>query len=132
MDSPSHEPPTARLPSVMDAARTKCLQLLGLAVRARQVALGNESAFAAIRNGSAKLVFLATDAGGNTDKKYRDKCAFYHIALNDMFTRDELGRACGRSHMVIVAVLDPGFATRLQEYFRETSGGEAFAETSGV
>lgn len=118
--------------NVFEGAKTKCLQLLGLAVRARQVALGNEAVLSSIRSQTAKLVFLAADAGANTGKKYRDKCAFYHIAMNDRMTRDELGRACGRSQMVIVAVTDPGFATKLTEYFGETSGGEAFGETSSV
>lgn len=128
MDQPESESQQ----KVSEVAKTRCLQLLGLAVRARKVALGNEAVLASIRSQAAKLVFLAADAGTNTGKKYRDKCAFYHIAMNDRLTRDELGRACGRSQMVIVAVTDPGFATKLTEYFGETSGGEAFGETSSV
>jgi ribosomal protein L7Ae-like RNA K-turn-binding protein len=132
MDSYVPDSPPVVRHVLPDGVKHKCMQLLGLAVRARQVALGNEAAYSAIRNGTAHLVLLAADAGSNTDKKYRDKCAFYHTALNDSFSRDELGHACGRSQMVIVAITDPGFAAKLQTYFGETSGGEAFGETSGV
>lgn len=117
---------------VSDAVRAQCMQWLGLAMRAGRLALGNEAVMAAVRGGKAKLVLLAADGGGNTSKKYRDKCAFYNIPMIDVFERAELGRACGRSQMVVIALTDPGFAAKFRNCFGETSGGEAFGETSGI
>ena len=113
-------------------AKRKLLGLIGLAVGARKAVLGSDAVFAAISSQSAKVVFLATDAGGNTQKKIRDKCAFYHISLIERFERGELGKACGREHMVAVAVTDPGCAAKRAEYAGEYGGGDAFDETSSV
>ena len=48
-------------------------QLLGLAARARKVISGEELVVKEIRNGNAKLVLLASDAAGNSSKKYINK-----------------------------------------------------------
>jgi ribosomal protein L7Ae-like RNA K-turn-binding protein len=114
------------------ATRSKVMQLLGLAQRAGQVVVGGEPVLDQLRTRRICFLFLAKDAGANTAKKVRDKCAFYNIAVNESFDRLELGRACGRSSIVVVAVADPGFATKFQQYLGEISGGEAFGETSGV
>lgn len=110
----------------------QAVQLLGLAVRARRVVLGSDAVLGKLASGSLKLLFLARDAGTNASKKFRDKCAFYNIPLIDSVSRDDLGRACGRSAMVVVAVTDPGFATKLKDLLGEYHGGEAFDETSSV
>lgn len=110
----------------------RMLQVLGLAVRARQVALGSDAVLKSIQTGRAKLVLLASDAGANGSKKYRDKCAFYKVPLVYGPERNLLGSACGKPNMVSVSVLDEGFAVRLIELAREINGGEAFGETSGV
>jgi ribosomal protein L7Ae-like RNA K-turn-binding protein len=93
---------------------------------------GSDAVLSGFRSGKAKVVFMASDVGSNARKKYRDKCAFYDIPLIECFTRHELGTACGRSEIVVVAITDPGFATRLLEYVGELCGGEAFDETSGI
>ncbi len=105
---------------------------LGLAKRAKCAVVGNDAVMDAIRSGVAKLVFLARDAGLNTNKKYHDKCAFYHVSLYECLTRDELGRAFGRANCAVVAVTDPGFAAKMARRAGELSGGEAFDETESV
>lgn len=115
-----------------DHVRERILHLVGLAVRSRHVALGSDSVMRAIRGGSAKLVFVACDAGANSAKKYRDKCNFYRLPLVESFDRASLGRSCGRSEIVAIAVTDPGFAAKLVEYVGEFDGGDAFDQTSGV
>lgn len=110
----------------------RCLQLIGLAVRGRRAAVGSDAVFEAIRSRKAAAVFLAEDAGDNIHKKCRDKCAWYAISLVESFTRTQLGRACGRSNTVLIAVTDPGFAAAILKCIGEILGGEAFDETSGV
>jgi len=110
----------------------KMLQLIGLAARGRRLVIGSDAVLDAIRKGSVKLVVLARDAGANAAKKYQDKSAFYHIPFFQALSRDEIGRACGRSQIVVFAVTDPGFAAKMQELLGEINGGEAFDETSSV
>lgn len=120
------------LPTSNSDGRERCLSLLGLAYRARQVVVGSESVMAAIRARRVSLVFLAHDAGDNAKKKYRDKCAFYHIPIAYPFDRRALGRAIGRSECAALAVTDPGFAARMVSCIGEFSGGDAFDETAGL
>ncbi len=112
--------------------RSWLMHTLGIAKRARCAVVGSDAVMNAIRSGEAKLVFLARDAGANTNKKYHDKCAFYHVDLYECLSRDELGRALGRAHSAVVAVTDPGFAVKMARRAGELSGGEAFDETESV
>lgn len=113
-------------------AANRCLQLIGLALRGRRAVAGSDVVFEKIRKKAAALVFLAADAGENARKKYRDKCAFYEIPLVEHFTRSQLGRVCGRSNTVVIAVTDPGLAVAILKCIGEFRGGEAFDETSSV
>lgn len=106
------------------ASRQAFLQTLGLAYRARAASAGSDAAMELVRKRRAGLVVLASDVGGNADKKFRDKCAFYHTPLVQVATRDELGRACGRGQSVVIAVTDPGFAAKLAGLAGEIFGGE--------
>lgn len=114
-----------------EADADRCLQLIGLALRARRAVAGSDVVLEQIQKGTAALVFLAADAGANATKKYRDKCAFYHIQLVERFDREALSRATGRS-TVVLAVTDPGFAATIATCIGESLGGEAFDETSGI
>jgi ribosomal protein L7Ae-like RNA K-turn-binding protein len=88
----------------------KVLQLLGLAMRAGKVVSGEELVLEEVRSGKAKMVFLATDAAKNVEKKVTDKCASYGVPLIRYGSRQELGRAIGKGERVVVAVTDQGFA----------------------
>lgn len=108
------------------------LQSLGLALRGRHVVVGSDAVIDSIRSQSAALVLLAVDAGANLSKKVRDKCAHYEVPLHSVWRREQLGRACGREAVVVLAVTDPGIAANLMRAFGESSGGEAFDKITGV
>jgi len=88
----------------------RALSNLGLARRAGKVVSGDEGVMNAIRNGSAKLVLVATDASVNALKKYRDKCKFYGVPIIAAFSRRQLGHSVGKAERVAVAVTDPGLS----------------------
>ncbi|WP_026692450.1 YlxQ family RNA-binding protein [Peribacillus kribbensis] len=90
------------------------ISLLGLAARARKLISGEELVVKEIRNGKAKLVFLSQDASKNTEKKIIDKCKFYNVPLFRAENRFMLGQAIGKDARVTIAVLDEGFADKLQ------------------
>lgn len=91
------------------------MSLLGLANRARKVISGEELVVKEIRNGRAKLVILSQDASHNTTKKVTDKCKSYQIPLKFVENRFLLGRSIGKDARVVVAVIDVGFAKKLNE-----------------
>ncbi|GMB08418.1 ribosomal protein L7Ae-like RNA K-turn-binding protein [Thermolongibacillus altinsuensis] len=92
----------------------KWASLLGLANRARKVISGEELVVKEIQRGRAKLVILSEDASDNTKKKITDKCTFYRVPLCKVADRYELGWAIGKGARVVVAVIDEGFAKKLQ------------------
>lgn len=87
--------------------------LLGLAASARKISCG-EKVFATIRNRQAKLVILSEDLGNNTRKKLIDKCTFYEIPYVFYESSDLLSRAIGDHNKKYVAILDEGFAKKLE------------------
>lgn len=91
------------------------LNILGLAYRARKCSIGEDVIVKDIQHKRAKLVLLASDTGQQTRKKMMNKCKTYEIPiviLND--SRGELAHAIGKSQRVAVAILDQGFATKIQ------------------
>ncbi|VDG20578.1 YlxQ-related RNA-binding protein [Lactiplantibacillus mudanjiangensis] len=89
-----------------------CLNLLGLSQRAQKQIAGEDLALVAIRNQSAKLVFIASDAGPTTAKKFHDKAQFYEVPVIDTFTKAELNAATGKKR-TIIAITDAGFAKKM-------------------
>jgi len=90
--------------------REQTLSYLGLALRAGKLASGDEGVLKAVRDRSAVLVFIASDASENAKKKYKDKCEFYGVPIIEIFGRSELGRSIGKPERVVVAVTDKGLS----------------------
>ncbi|WP_017548547.1 L7Ae/L30e/S12e/Gadd45 family ribosomal protein [Salinicoccus carnicancri] len=93
----------------------KILNLLGLAKRAGRLTTGEEKTMESVRDRSAKLVFLASDAGASTAKKIKDKCSYYDIPLIDEYANEELSQATGASNRVVLSITDPGFSKKMLE-----------------
>jgi ribosomal protein L7Ae-like RNA K-turn-binding protein len=90
------------------------MSILGLANRARKIISGEELTVKQIQSGKAKLILLSADASPNTTKKITDKCKSYEVPLKMVEDRHLLGQAIGKEARVVVAVLDNGFANRLE------------------
>ncbi|TGB04764.1 YlxQ family RNA-binding protein [Halobacillus salinus] len=99
------------------------LNLLGLAVRAGKCTLGEEAIVRDIQRKKAKIVLIAEDTGKQTKKKLTDKCSFYHIPCYTVDERDKLSQAIGKEGRVAIAVLDQGFAKKLQSLLDESIRG---------
>ncbi|WP_110250372.1 YlxQ family RNA-binding protein [Streptohalobacillus salinus] len=91
----------------------KYLSMLGLAMRARRLSLGEDQIIKDIKRNEAKLVLIAEDTGYQTHKKLTDKCKFYEVDYKIICDRDSLSIAIGKSGRVAVAVLDEGFAKKI-------------------
>jgi len=107
----------------MNQTRDAGLQLLGLCRISQSAKTGEEKAEAAIRNGTAQLVILSSDASANTRKKFHDKCSFYKVAIMDSpYTKEAIGQAMGQSPRSVVAVTSEGLARKLTETINQTMG----------
>lgn len=91
------------------------LNILGLAYRAGKCSLGEDAILRDVRSEKAKLVLLANDIGPQTRKKMTDKCKYYEIPLIVVEEdREVLSNSIGKSHRVAIAILDAGFAKKIQ------------------
>lgn len=110
--------------------RSNILSLLGLSLRGGRLAVGEEPAEAAARARDARVLLLASDAAEGT----RRRCE--HFALHGdclwlrvPFTKEELGRALGRTSVAIAAVTDVGLADALLRRLAELDPA-SYAEAS--
>ena len=62
-------------------AETAILRMLGLAKRARKLAVGTDAAIDAARSGKAAAALVASDASERTKKQIGDKCASHGVPL---------------------------------------------------
>lgn len=94
------------------SSQQQAANLLGLARRAGKLVTGESFVLGAIRDGSAQLVVVASDAAANTQKQFNDKSSFYHIPIVNGLTKVQLSQAIG-SVRTAVAVVDQGFSKKL-------------------
>lgn len=92
----------------------KVLSLLGLAKRANKVVTGQDIVLKNVRNNKVNLVFVASDSGKNTLKKFTDKCNFYQIDIDTTFSKQDLSDAIG-SKRSIIGIADYGFAKKMKQ-----------------
>ena len=106
----------------------KVLGMLGLAKKAGRLEVGEEPVGGAARAREARLILVAQDAADNTIRRVRHfadagQCLWVKVPA----TKDELGRAVGRTSCAMVAVTDIGFAEAAAKKLAAVD--EAFAET---
>ena len=77
--------------------------MLGIAMRAGALTLGESGVRQAVQSGKACMVLVDEAASENTKKRFRDCCAYYGTALFE--TRaDRLGQAIGKPGRMSAAV----------------------------
>lgn len=86
------------------------LGVIGLAARARGIAIGTNNVLEAVRSKKAKLVLYASDVSENTKKNLTDKSTYYSVKAEPIdITAEELGRAVGHSNTAAIAFTDVNF-----------------------
>lgn len=91
----------------MDKARN----YLSLARKAGRIELGEEPVGAAARAQRARLVVVASDAGDHTWRRAKSFVSGTdQPCIRVPFTKDELGRATGRTSLALAALTDPALA----------------------
>lgn len=99
--------------------QNRSLGLLSISKKGGNIVLGEEQVGAQARAGRARLVILASDAGGHTVRRAKSFVAgTAQPLLTVSFTRDELGDALGTTSCAIAAITD----VRLAQAFVKTLG----------
>lgn len=114
----------------MDSKRI--LSLLGLALRGGNLAVGEEPVEAAARAKDARVLLLAADAAENTRRRAEHfaeggQCLWLRVP----FTKEELGRALGRTSVALAAMTDVGLANAVVRRLAE-GDGERYAEAAAA
>lgn len=96
--------------------KNNTLGVIGLAARARGIAVGTNQVIEAVRSGKALLVLIAADVSDNTQKTLSDKSTYYSVAFEKSdITASELGRAVGHGTTAAIAFTDANFVKAYQK-----------------
>ena len=108
----------------MPIKRDAFYAMLGIAMRAGALSLGESGVLKAISSGAALTVLLDAGASENTKKRFRDSCAFYKIPLFEA-EQDRLGHAIGKPGRMSAAIARGTLGEKLLALAREEEAGNA-------
>ncbi len=95
--------------------RNKVLSMIGLATKAGKTKSGEFAVEKSISSGHSRLVFVSKEASPASRKSFTDKCKFHKVPVVICFSKEELGRACGKATRTSVSIEDEGFANALSK-----------------
>ena len=112
-------------------SRDNILSLLGLALRGGRLVMGEEPVEGVARARDARVLLLASDAADNTRRRIEHfadegQCMWLRVP----FTKEELGRALGRTSVAVAAITGSGLAAAVARRLAEldpTRYGESAA-----
>ena len=101
-------------------SRDNILSLLGLALRGGRLVIGEEPVEGVARARDARVLLLASDAADNTRRRIEHfadegQCMWLRVP----FTKEELGRALGRTSVAVAAITDIGLAAAVARRLAE-------------
>ena len=108
----------------MPIKRDAFYAMLGIAMRAGALSLGEGGVSKAISSGAALTVLLDAGASDNTKKKFRDSCTFYKVPLFET-EQDRLGYAIGKPGRMSAAIARGTLGEKLLALAREEEAGNA-------
>lgn len=97
------------------------LNFLGIAKRANKIVSGENTLLSEIRNGKVHFLFIASDTGPSTSKKFLDKSNYYHVSVNTMYTKEVLSNAIGMKR-TIIGIKDQGISKKMIELTNRIKG----------
>lgn len=93
--------------------KAKILSLIGLATKAGKSKSGEFAVEKSISSHASRLVFVSEEASPASRKSFIDKCNYHKIPVVICFSKEELGKACGKEVRTSVSIEDEGFAGAL-------------------
>ncbi len=102
--------------------REKLLGMLGLCIRARRAVCGTVNVCEALKAGKVHLVITACDNSPATDKRLRDRSAFYGVKIiKTALTAEQIGAGTGKSLVAAMAITDESMASAVVQKAEEAS-----------
>lgn len=95
--------------------RDSVLSLISIAKKAGRIAAGEFQTENAVKSGAATLVIISSEASKNTEKKFRNMCAFYEVPVAVYGEKEALGMAIGCEFRATLAVLDQGLGKSVRQ-----------------
>lgn len=109
----------------------RALGLMGLMRRAGAIEIGTDRACDALRDGKARLLLLASDAGENAAARVeRTAEGRSAVLLRLPFTKTQLSQSLGAGDCAAAAVTDIGFAQALADRLAEEDA-ESYSAAAG-
>ncbi len=101
---------------------SRALNYLGIAKRSGNIVCGTDTVVKSLPSKKLKLILLAKDASDNTKDKIIKKAFYYQIQVVDKFSSQELSKAVGKDHLMVLAITDDGLTKAfLNEIEREVA-----------
>lgn len=99
------------------------LRLVGLALRAGRLEVGEDAAVDACQYKKARLLLLASDAAeGTVNRALHAAAECGCVPLETPWSKEELGAALGRKSCAVAAMTDLGMARAVTEKLAEADG----------
>lgn len=89
--------------------------VLGFAQASGRLVSGDLAVARQLQRGGVHLVIIAADSGRRTVKRFQGLCEAAGVPWRLWGKKEELGRLIGKPPRAVIGVLDPAFASRLQE-----------------
>lgn len=88
-------------------------------MRAGKVVSGEDTTLREVKKERTNLVVIANDSSDNTKKLFMDKCSFRNIDYIVFGTKEELGKAIGKSPRAVLGIIDNNIANQIKKLFTE-------------
>jgi len=98
--------------------RKRVFNLIGIAMKSRNVVSGEFSTEKAVKEGKATLVIVAEDASDNTKKMFTNMCSYYKVPISFFGKKYELGHSMGKEFRASLALLDKGLADAIDKQLK--------------
>lgn len=104
----------------MENAKTKILTLLGFAQKAGKLISGANTVENIIGRNECKLAIIASDSSPKYVKNLITKCEYLDQRYIVFSTKEELGKAIGKSQRALLVVKDKNIADEIFNIFKKT------------
>jgi len=91
--------------------------MLSLCQRAGKLVSGELPCEKALKNSSAYLIIIASDASENTKSKFNKKAFFYNVPIVEFGIKETLGKAIGKDFRAVLAICDKNFAIKIKNEY---------------
>jgi ribosomal protein L7Ae-like RNA K-turn-binding protein len=89
------------------------LTLLGFAQKAGKLVAGEDTVHIALKKKKVKLLIVAGDASENTKDRANQWKTSFGVEFLEVFDKETLSQAIGKSNRALIGVTDQGFATQM-------------------